>query len=239
MTAPLASAKILVADDDAAIRTVLTHALTGAGYEVACTDNAATLYRWADEGKGDLVITDVRMPGVSGLEMLPRLRQRRPDMQVIIISAQNALATAVAANEGGALEFLPKPFDVDELLATVSGALARRRDVAAPAAVDADDIAQAMDKTFVLGQSRAMQDIYRTIARLRDSDLTVLITGESGTGKELFARAVHHLHEPCGGVRPEGPHHWTDDRGTGGQQRHAERVGAGPIGRSGRQGLGL
>ncbi len=191
MTAPLASAKILVADDDAAIRTVLTHALTGAGYEVACTDNAATLYRWADEGKGDLVITDVRMPGVSGLEMLPRLRQRRPDMQVIIISAQNALATAVAANEGGALEFLPKPFDVDELLATVSGALARRTDVAAPAAVDGDDIAQAMDKTFVLGQSRAMQDIYRTIARLRDSDLTVLITGESGTGKEVVARALH------------------------------------------------
>lgn len=191
MTANSTAAKILVADDDVAIRTVLTHALTDAGYEVACTDNAATLYRWADEGKGDLVITDVRMPGISGLEMLPRLRQRRPDMQVIIISAQNALATAVAANEGGALEFLPKPFDVDELLATVSGALARRNE-GAPAAVSAvTDIAQAMDKTFVLGQSRAMQDIYRTIARLRDSDLTVLITGESGTGKEVIARALH------------------------------------------------
>ncbi len=184
-----ATAKILVADDDAAIRTVLTHALTGAGYEVACTDNAATLYQWADEGKGDLVITDVRMPGVSGLEMLPRLRRRRPDMQVIIISAQNALATAVAANEGGALEFLPKPFDIDELLSTVSGALSRRN--AAKAEVEVVDVAQAMDKTFVLGQSRAMQDIYRTIARLRDSDLTVLITGESGTGKEVVARALH------------------------------------------------
>ena len=186
------AAHILVADDDAAIRTVLTHALVGAGYQVACTDNAATLYQWADEGKGDLVITDVRMPGISGLDMLPRLRRRRPDMQVIVISAQNALATAVAANEGGALEFLPKPFDVDELLATVSATLARTApQKIQPLHGDADDIAQAMDKTFVLGQSRAMQDIYRSIARLRDSDLTVLITGESGTGKEVIARALH------------------------------------------------
>lgn len=188
-----AAAKILVADDDAAIRTVLTHALTGAGYEVSSTDNAATLYQWADEGKGDLIITDVRMPGVSGLDMLPRLRRRRPDMQVIVISAQNALATAVAASEGGALDFLPKPFDVDELLATVGGALSRRMNAGRDVTADNDDIdvAQAMDKTFVLGQSRAMQDIYRTIARLRDSDLTVLITGESGTGKEVVARALH------------------------------------------------
>lgn len=192
MTATHKAAKILVADDDAAIRTVLTHALTGAGYDVACTDNAATLYQWADEGAGDLVITDVRMPGISGLDMLPRLRKRRPDMQVIVISAQNALATAVAANEGGALEFLPKPFDIDELLATVGTALARVATQAANVAAASDvDIAQAMDKTFVLGQSRAMQDIYRSIARLRDSDLTVLITGESGTGKEVIARALH------------------------------------------------
>lgn len=184
-------AKILVADDDAAIRTVLTHALTGVGYAVDSTDNAATLYRWAEEGKGDLVITDVRMPGISGLDMLPRLRARRPDMQVIVISAQNALATAVAAGEGGALDFLPKPFDVDELLATVSGALSRRDIQEAAPLLGAPDTAQAMDKTFVLGQSRAMQEIYRTIARLRDSDLTVLVTGESGTGKEVVARALH------------------------------------------------
>ena len=190
MTAsPQAARKILVADDDAAIRTVLSHALRGAGYEVECTDNAATLYEWASAGAGDLVITDVKMPGASGLDLLPRLRARRPDLQVIVISAQNMLTTAVAASERGAMEFLPKPFDVDELLQTVGRAFTRRKsaNVNAPEV----DTAAAMDKSIVVGQSRAMQEVYRSVARLRDSDLTVLITGESGTGKEMIARALH------------------------------------------------
>lgn len=187
MTAPK---KILVADDDQSIRTVLRHALGGAGYDVECADNAVALYELAAAGKGDLVITDVRMPGISGLELIPRLRARRPDLQVIVISAQNVLTTAIAASERGALEFLPKPFDIDELLLMVHNALAKTP-APANASLPGDDVAHAIDRNFVLGQSRAMQEIYRTVARLRESDLTVLITGESGTGKEVIARALH------------------------------------------------
>src|SRR4029078_4638815 len=121
----------------------------------------------------------------------PKIRARRPGMKVIVISAQNALTTAVAASERGALDFLPKPFDVDKLLAAVGGAFV------APPAPEQDnaDTAKgknmAEGKSFVLGKSPAMEEIYRAIARLHNSDLTVLVTGESGTGKEVIARALH------------------------------------------------
>lgn len=182
---------VLVADDDVSIRTVLSQALKRAGYEVSATDNGATLYQWVMEGRGDLVITDVMMPGENGLDLVPKIRARRPGMKVIVMSAQNALTTAISASERGAMDFLPKPFDIEELLATVRSALR------APAAPEQDnkdngtETLAAMDKSFVVGQSRAMQDIYRTVARLRNSDLTVLISGESGTGKEVIARALH------------------------------------------------
>lgn len=182
-----AAKTILVADDEASVRTVLSQALKRAGYEVNATDNGATLYQWILEGKGDLVITDIMMPGENGLDLLPKILQKRPGMKVIVMSAQNALTTAIAASDKGALDFLPKPFDIDELLATVAGVF--RKSVAA--ANDAGETIGALDKAFVVGQSRAMQDIYRTVARLRNSDLTVLISGESGTGKEVIARALH------------------------------------------------
>lgn len=178
---------ILVADDEASVRTVLSQALKRAGYEVNATDNGATLYQWILEGRGDLVITDVMMPGENGLDLLPKILQKRPGMKVIVMSAQNALTTAIAASDKGALDFLPKPFDIDELLATVAGVF--RKSVAA--ANDTSETIDALDKAFVVGQSRAMQEIYRTVARLRNSDLTVLISGESGTGKEVIARALH------------------------------------------------
>jgi two-component system, NtrC family, nitrogen regulation response regulator GlnG len=179
---------ILIADDDASIRTVLTQALKREGYEVLAADNGATLYQWVVEGKGDLVITDVMMPGENGLDLIPKIHRRMPDMKVIVISAQNALTTAVSASEKGALDYLPKPFDIDALLTMVRGAFRRRQ---ASEQNNAIDIAAALDKSFVIGQSRAMQDIYRTIARLQNADLTVLMTGESGTGKEVIARALH------------------------------------------------
>ena len=180
------SATILVADDDRSIRTVLSKALGRLGYAVRTTANASTLWRWASAGEGDLVITDVVMPDGDGLEMLPRLREARPEMPVIVMSARNTLMTAIRANERGAYEYLPKPFDLNELTATV------RRALSEPAASEAlDQELPPEDSLPLVGRSPAMQEVYRVLARLMATELTVMITGESGTGKELVARALH------------------------------------------------
>jgi two-component system, NtrC family, nitrogen regulation response regulator GlnG len=178
---------VLVADDDRSIRTVLSQALGRSGYQVRCTGNAATLWRWVEDGEGDLVITDVVMPDENGLDLIPRIRRIRPDLRVVVMSAQSTLMTAVKATQRGAFEYLPKPFDLDELLAVVGRALAAPSEAPAPPpeARDADE------RLPLIGRSPAMQDIYRAIARLTTADLTVIINGESGTGKELVARALH------------------------------------------------
>lgn len=184
MTTP---ATILVADDDSAIRTVLTQALSRKGYDVRTTGNTATLWRWVSDGDGDLVITDVAMPDGNGLDLLPQIRKRRDDLRVIVMSAQNTLLTAVKAAERGAFEYLPKPFDLPELLDVVDRALTadltRAEKTGAAPQVD--------EKLPLIGRSQAMQTVYRAIARLTATDLSVLISGESGTGKELVARALH------------------------------------------------
>jgi two-component system, NtrC family, nitrogen regulation response regulator GlnG len=160
---------ILVADDDTAIRTVLNQALSRAGYEVRLTGNAATLWRWVSQGEGDLVITDVVMPDENAFDLLPRIKKMRPNLPVIVMSAQNTFMTAIRASERGAYEYLPKPFDLK-------------------------------DSIPLVGRSPAMQEIYRVLARLMQTDLTVMISGESGTGKELVARALHDY-----GKRRNGP----------------------------------
>ncbi len=186
---------ILVADDDRSIRTVLTEALGRAGYQVQSAGNAATLWRWVEEGEGDLVITDVVMPDGNGLDLIPRIRAIRPDLRVIVMSAQSTLMTAVTAAQRGAFEYLPKPFDLGELLAAVARALA-----AAPIAVPVPAAARQREERLpLIGRSGAMQEIYRTIARLTTADLTVMINGESGTGKELVARALHDYGRRRGG----------------------------------------
>jgi two-component system nitrogen regulation response regulator GlnG len=185
---------ILVADDDAAIRTVLNQALSRAGYDVRLTGNATTLWRWVSQGDGDLVITDVVMPDENAFDLLPRMKKLRPDLPVVVMSAQNTFMTAIKASERGAYDYLPKPFDLKELVAIVGRALAepKGRPGKAPA-VDADTMP-------LVGRSPAMQDIYRVLARLMQTDLTVMIVGESGTGKELVARALHDY-----GKRRNGP----------------------------------
>ncbi len=187
---------VLVADDDRSIRTVLTQALGRSGYQVRSTSNAATLWRWVEEGEGDLVITDVVMPDENGLDLIPRIRRVRPDLRVVVMSAQSTLLTAVKAAQRGAFEYLPKPFDLQELLAVVGRALAAPlpEALASPAAPR-----DAEEKLPLIGRSVAMQEIYRTIARLTTADLTVMINGESGTGKELVARALHDYGRRRGG----------------------------------------
>ena len=179
---------VLVADDDRSIRTVLTQALGRSGYQVRCTGNAATLWRWVEDGEGDLVITDVIMPDENGLDLIPRIKRIRPELRVIVMSAQSTLMTAVKAAQRGAFEYLPKPFDLKELLAVVGRALA-----ASPLAIDAPapEPRDAEERLPLIGRSVAMQEIYRSIARLTTTDLTVMVNGESGTGKELVARALH------------------------------------------------
>ncbi len=178
---------ILVADDDSAIRTVLNQALGRAGYEVRVTGNASTLWRWVSEGEGDLIITDVMMPDENGLDLIPRIKKIRPELRCIVMSAQNTLMTAVRATERGAFEYLPKPFDLNELISVVKRALETPQPCK-PAAVGEKGMEEELP---LIGRSGAMQDIYRTLARLMGTDLSVMITGESGTGKELVARALH------------------------------------------------
>ena len=182
----MSEATVLIADDDHGIRTVLTEALGRAGYNVRTTGTAATLWRWVSEGDGDVVITDVVMPDENGLDLIPRIRKLRPDLRIIVMSAQNTLLTAVKAAERGAFEYLPKPFDLGELVSVVNRALALR-----PNQPSAEPGPTANDALPIVGRSPAMQEVYRTVARLMNTDLTVMITGESGTGKELVARALH------------------------------------------------
>jgi two-component system nitrogen regulation response regulator GlnG len=178
-------ATILIADDDRAIRTVLSQALGRLGHEVRTTGHAATLWRWVETGVGDLVITDVVMPDENGLDLVPRIRKVRPSLRVIVMSAQNTLLTAVKAAERGAFEYLPKPFDLRELVGVVERALSQ------PAPVPVAEPPQDQERLPIIGRSPAMQEIYRILARLMGTDLTVLIAGESGTGKELVAQALH------------------------------------------------
>ncbi|MBN9058362.1 MAG: nitrogen regulation protein NR(I) [Rhizobiales bacterium] len=182
----MASGTILVADDDAAIRTVLNQALSRAGYEVRLTSNAATLWRWVSQGEGDLVITDVVMPDENAFDLLPRMKRARPELPVIVMSAQNTFMTAIRASERGAYEYLPKPFDLKELISIVGRALAEPKLRGKDAQLDDGN-----ENIPLVGRSPAMQDIYRVLARLMQTDLTVMIAGESGTGKELVARALH------------------------------------------------
>ncbi|MBY8915263.1 nitrogen regulation protein NR(I) [Nitratireductor sp. L1-7-SE] len=186
---------ILVADDDAAIRTVLNQALSRAGHDVRVTSNVETLWRWVSAGEGDLVITDVVMPDGNAFDLLPRIRKARPDLPVVAMSAQNTFMTAIRASEVGAYEYLPKPFDLTELVNIVGRALSEPK-----ASQKETASAEAPDALPLIGRSAAMQEIYRLLARMMQTDLTVMISGESGTGKELVARALHEY-----GRRRKGP----------------------------------
>jgi len=177
---------VLVADDDRTIRTVLTQALTRAGCKVHATSSLVTLMRWVEEGKGDLVISDVVMPDGNGLEQLPKIAKARPGLPVIVISAQNTIMTAIQAAEADAYDYLPKPFDLPDLMKRAARALEVKRRVPATRTEEAPS-----DDLPLVGRTPAMQALYRLVARVMNTPLSVLVTGESGTGKSLITKAIH------------------------------------------------
>ncbi len=174
-----------VVDDDQSVRWVLEQALSQDGIDVSTFETAESLLAMLETGEPGVVVTDVRMPGIDGIQLMEQLQQHHPELPVIVITAHSDLESAVAAYHGGAFEYLPKPFDVDEAVALVRRALATRT---APAEGATGETAPPPE---LIGQAPAMQDVFRSIGRLARSSMTVLITGESGTGKELIARALH------------------------------------------------
>ena len=181
---------VLVADDDRTIRTVLTQALTRAGCRVHATSSLTTLMRWVAEGKGDTIITDVMMPDGNGLEMLPKIASDHPGLPVIVISAQNTIMTAIQAADAKAFDYLPKPFDLPDLMKRVSKALEQKK-VLTRSNKDETDLPDEESGLPLVGKSAPMQGVYRLVAGLMNSDLPVLVSGESGTGKSLIAKVLH------------------------------------------------
>ncbi|GIU65971.1 sigma 54-interacting transcriptional regulator [Candidatus Phycosocius spiralis] len=179
---------VLIADDDASIRLVLSQALARESYQVRATGNAATLWKWIKEGEGDLVLTDVMMSDGNVFDYLPRMRMERPKLPIIVMSAQNTLLTAVSAAEHGAYEYLPKPFDLDVMIGLVRRALDGKKDFNAS---NQQRKAEKEERLPLIGRSLPMQEVYRTLSRAAGFDLTILIEGESGVGKKLVARVVH------------------------------------------------
>ncbi|MDJ0792923.1 MAG: nitrogen regulation protein NR(I) [Woeseiaceae bacterium] len=174
---------VWIVDDDQSVRWVLEKALKHADMETRSFERAEHLLDALDDDKPDVLITDVRMPGMSGIALLERLQDTSPELPIIVITAHSDLESAVAAYKGGAFEYLPKPFDIDEAVELVHKA-ARKNGGAGPET--RPDVIASM-----IGQAPAMQEVFRSIGRLSGSSMTVLITGESGTGKELVARALH------------------------------------------------
>jgi two-component system, NtrC family, nitrogen regulation response regulator GlnG len=188
MSISLKPLDVWLVDDDASIRWVLERALRQGGMSPTAFDQADSALAALRRARPDVLITDIRMPGRSGLELLTQIRASQPELPVIVMTAHSDLDSAVAAYQGGAFEYLPKPFDIDQAVALVRRA-AQQRDPAPEPAAEARRIPE------MLGQAPAMQEVFRAIGRLSRSSMTVLITGESGTGKELVARALHR-HSP-------------------------------------------
>lgn len=182
------SLKVWVVDDDESIRWVLERALRGAGLTVEVFPGAIELLDALDDSTPDVVMTDIRMKGIDGLELLARLHEQNPNLPVIVMTAHSDLDAAVAAYQGGAFEYLPKPFDVDDAVE-----LAQRAAQSAKVETESNEPVPATAQ--IVGEAPAMQEVFRAIGRLAKSQITVLITGESGTGKELVARALH-AHSP-------------------------------------------
>jgi two-component system nitrogen regulation response regulator GlnG len=185
------TAKVWIVDDDSSIRWVLERALSQAGIDNESFENGDLLLGRIENEQPEVIISDIRMPGTDGLELLSRISEDFPDLPVIITTAHSDLDSAVASYQHGAFEYLPKPFDIDEVVAITERALAQAEENRADAPITEAEVAH----TEIIGEAPAMQEVFRAIGRLSHSNITVLINGESGTGKELVARALHR-HSP-------------------------------------------
>ena len=179
---------ILVAEDDKSVRLVVQQAMTRQGYVVQSSGNAAGLWKLIESGRGDVLITDVALPDGDALDLLPRIKKRRPDLPVIVMSARSTLLTAVKTQQIGVFEYLPKPFELRSLIEVTGRALNKNDNTLSLAASPKIE-----EGGPIIGRSRPMQDVFKAMARVVNTDLTVLISGDSGTGKELVARALHDL----------------------------------------------
>ena len=176
---------ILLAEDDESVRLVTTKSLQDEGYKVESVETLKTLWMLIEEGKGNILISDVMMPDGELFDILPQITELRPELPVIVISAKNNLETAISATQKGAYEYLPKPFDLEELNQLIRKALLRRD------SNKESNLIGVRNNQLIIGRSSVMQDLYKSVARLSQNDLTVMIYGESGTGKELVAKALH------------------------------------------------
>ena len=191
------AARILVADDEDSLRWVLEKGLRGVGYDVTSVKDGEEAVRVFEAQPFDLVFLDVRMPGLDGLTALERIRDLRPDVYVIVMTAHGSMDTAIKAMQRGAYDYLNKPFDLDEVLLLSERALAASR-LTQEVARLRTGLAEVREFSALIGRHPRMQDVYKTIGRIAGTDVTVLLRGESGTGKELVARAIHHYSRRSG-----------------------------------------
>ena len=181
--------QILVADDDRTVRTVISHALSKQGYQVGATTSVAGLWDMATTGRGDVLITDVNFPDGDALDLLPRLQAKRPDLTIIVMSAQANLLTAIKAQQRGVFDYLPKPFELRQLLDVMSRAVSDEKKELVP-----DGPAAALPKHIpapLMGKSPAMQATFKLLSRIATQSVPVLIKAESGSGKQIVAQTLH------------------------------------------------
>jgi len=177
-----AQPSVWIVDDDASIRWVLDKALSDAGWRTTVFDNAGDVLRQVQSENPDVIITDIRMPGTDGLELLQYLNERTPSLPVIVMTAHTDLENALSAYQAGAFEYLPKPFDLDEAVGLLHRALEKHSQT-----TPVPPLRAGMAETSIIGEAKAMQAVFRVIGRLSKSIINVLICGETGTGKELVA----------------------------------------------------
>ena len=183
---------VIIADDDRSLRMILAQALSRAGCKVRATGSLSTLWRWLEDGEGEVLVTDVMMPDGDTIELIPRIKKKRPDMPIIVMSAKNNINTAMRANQFGAYQYLPKPFDLKDLVSSVNTAM-KLRSSSSPNLKDnlSNNERHLEDDLPIVGSSPVMQNVYRVLSKVINTDFNILIEGKSGTGKNLIARVLH------------------------------------------------